>query len=173
MIPRLARHVLNEFGTMYAQLQAAVDALPMAAVTGPSPTKAKLKKANEGLAAKNTALSADHAALTARYIDLQCSLERKVCTLVRYLYDTVDEFSLDFSGFFLIFFMISSIFVPPPYRSAPRPARERSACPTASGIEGTQRKSQERSSPPSSLTSGLSSRPPDVKFKRCGPPPTA
>ena len=32
MIPRLARHVLNEFGTMHAQLQAAVGALPMVAV---------------------------------------------------------------------------------------------------------------------------------------------
>jgi hypothetical protein len=40
MLPRLARRILSEFGTMYAQLQVAVDALPMAAVTGPSPTKA-------------------------------------------------------------------------------------------------------------------------------------
>jgi hypothetical protein len=29
---------------MYAQLQVAVDALPIAAVTGPSPTKSALKK---------------------------------------------------------------------------------------------------------------------------------
>ena len=38
-LPQLARRILSEFGTMYAQLQAAVDALPMAAVTGPSPTQ--------------------------------------------------------------------------------------------------------------------------------------
>jgi len=38
-LPQLARRILSEFGTMYAQLQAAVDALPIAAVTGPSPTQ--------------------------------------------------------------------------------------------------------------------------------------
>jgi hypothetical protein len=44
MLPRLARRILSEFVIMYAQLQVAVDELPMAAVTGPSPTKSALKK---------------------------------------------------------------------------------------------------------------------------------
>ena len=35
MLPQLARRILTEFGTMYVQLQVAVDALPVAAVTGP------------------------------------------------------------------------------------------------------------------------------------------
>lgn len=37
MLPQLARRILTEFGTMHVQLQVAVDAIPMAAVTGPPP----------------------------------------------------------------------------------------------------------------------------------------
>ena len=44
MLPELARLVLAEFALMDRQLQATVTNLPMAAVTGPSPTKADLKK---------------------------------------------------------------------------------------------------------------------------------
>ena len=51
MLPQLASRILADFGTMYPQLQAAVDDLPMAAVTGPSPTKSALKKKNVDLAA--------------------------------------------------------------------------------------------------------------------------
>ena len=72
-LPQLARRILSEFGTMYAQLQAAVDALPMAAVTGPSPTKCALKKMNVGLAAENDAL-------TALSAELQSAVDGKVCT---------------------------------------------------------------------------------------------
>ncbi len=43
MLPRLARRVLREWSTMYGQLQVAVHALLMAAVTGPFPTQAELK----------------------------------------------------------------------------------------------------------------------------------
>ena len=73
MLPRLARRILNEFGTMYAQLQVAVDALPIAAVTGPSPTKSVLKKMNLDLTAETDALSALNA-------DLQSTIDGKVCT---------------------------------------------------------------------------------------------
>ncbi len=58
---------------MYAQLQVAVDALPIAAVTGPSPTKSTLKKMILDLAAENDALSALNA-------DLQSTIDGKVCT---------------------------------------------------------------------------------------------
>ena len=37
MLPQLARCILSEFGTMYVELQVAVDALPIATVTGPLP----------------------------------------------------------------------------------------------------------------------------------------
>ncbi len=75
MLPQLARCILSEFGTMYAQLQVAVDALPIATVTGPSPTKSALKKMNLALAAENDALSALNA-------DLQSTIDGKVCTYV-------------------------------------------------------------------------------------------
>jgi hypothetical protein len=72
MLPRLARRVLSEFGTMYSQLQAVDDALPMATVTGPSLTKFALKKMNEeDLTAKNDALvvNADlQSAIGRRYV---------------------------------------------------------------------------------------------------------
>lgn len=58
---------------MYAQLQITVDALPIATVTGPSPTKSALKKMNLALAAENDALSALNA-------DLQSTIDGKVCT---------------------------------------------------------------------------------------------
>ena len=70
MLPRLARRVLSEFGTMYAQLQAAVDALPMATVTGSSPTKIALKKMNKDLTPKNYALTVVNA-------DLQSAIVRR------------------------------------------------------------------------------------------------
>ncbi len=73
MLPRLARGILSAFGTLYAQLQVAVDALPIAAVTGPSPTKSAPKKMNFDLAAENDALSALNA-------DLQSTIDGKVCT---------------------------------------------------------------------------------------------
>jgi hypothetical protein len=73
MLPQLARRILSEFSTVYAQLQVAVDALPMAVVTGPSPTKCALKKMNVGLAAENDALTALNA-------DLQSAVDGKVCT---------------------------------------------------------------------------------------------
>ena len=75
MLAKLARRILTEFGTMNAQLQVAVDALPMAAVTGPSPTKSAQKKVNADLAAKNDAL-------TARNAELQSAFDSKVCTYV-------------------------------------------------------------------------------------------
>ena len=56
---------------MYGQLQVAVHALPMAAVTGPSPTK--LKKMNIDLVAENDTLSALNA-------DLQSTIDGMVCT---------------------------------------------------------------------------------------------
>ena len=71
MLPRLARRILSEFGTMYTQLQVAVDVLPIAAVTGPSPAKSALKKMNLDLAAENDALSALRA-------DLQSTIDGKV-----------------------------------------------------------------------------------------------
>ncbi len=73
MLPQLARRILGEFSTVYAQLQAAVDAFHMAAVTGPSPTKCALKKMNVGLAAENDAL-------TALSADLRSAVDQKVCT---------------------------------------------------------------------------------------------
>ena len=71
MLPRLARRVLSKFGTMYAQLQVAVDALPIVAVTKPSPTKSALKKMILDLAAENDALSA---------LNAQSTIDGKVCT---------------------------------------------------------------------------------------------
>jgi hypothetical protein len=55
---------------MYSQLQAVVDALPMATVTGPSPTKSALKKMNEDLTAKNDAVTVVNA-------DLQSAIDRR------------------------------------------------------------------------------------------------
>ncbi len=65
---------------MYAQLQVVVDALPIATVTGPSPTKSELKKKNIGLATKIDALTAVNADLAAENDDLQSAVDRKVCT---------------------------------------------------------------------------------------------
>ena len=70
MLPQLARRILCEWSTMYAQLQVAVDDLPMATVTGPSPTKTTLKKMNEDLTAKNDAVTVVNA-------DLQSAIYRK------------------------------------------------------------------------------------------------
>ena len=105
MLPQLARHILTKFGTMYAQLQAAVDALPMAAVTGPSPTKSELKKKNIGLATKIDALTAVNADLAAENDDLQSAVDRKVCTSYHALYigTRSSDFSSDFLGFFCSF----------------------------------------------------------------------
>jgi hypothetical protein len=73
MLPQLARRILTDFGTIYAQLHAAVDALPQAAVTRPSPIKSALKKQKVDLAAENDALTALNA-------DLQSAVDGKVCT---------------------------------------------------------------------------------------------
>jgi hypothetical protein len=94
MLPRLARHTLSEFCTLYAQLQVAVDALPMAAVTGPSPTKAALKK-------KNVDLAAENGALTALNADLQRDVDRKVYTSYHASY--IDTRSSIFPRIFLDF----------------------------------------------------------------------
>ena len=70
MLPELARLVLAEFTLMDKQLQATVTNLPMAAVTGPSPTKADLKKRDResmdtiaGLTSANATLSAENASM--------------------------------------------------------------------------------------------------------------
>jgi hypothetical protein len=70
MLPELARLVLAEFTLMDKQLQATVTNLPVAAVTGPSPTKAELKKRDrksmgtiEGLTSANATLSAENASM--------------------------------------------------------------------------------------------------------------
>ena len=76
MLPQLARRILCEWSTMYAQLKVAVDDLPMATVTGPSPTKTALKKTNEDLTPKNDALTVVNA-------DLQSAIVR------RYVHDTM------------------------------------------------------------------------------------
>ncbi len=67
MLPELARLVLAEFTLMDEQLQATVTNLPLAAVTGPSPTKAELKKRRpesmgtiEGITSANAKLSAEN-----------------------------------------------------------------------------------------------------------------
>jgi hypothetical protein len=88
MLPQLARRILSEFDTMYAQLQVAVDVLPMAAVTGPSPTKSALKKMNLDLAAENDAL-----------IAVNADLQRKVCTSYHasYIGTRSSDFSSEFS----------------------------------------------------------------------------
>ena len=44
MLPRLARMALAEFKHMDCLLQAAVDVMPMEAVTAPSPSKAEVKR---------------------------------------------------------------------------------------------------------------------------------
>ena len=100
MLPQLARCILSEFGTMYAQLQVAVDALPIATVTGPSPTKSALKKMNLALAAENDALSALNA-------DLQSTIDGKVCTYV--VPCIIHWYPL--IGFFLGLFFDFSVFV--------------------------------------------------------------
>jgi len=85
---------------MYGQLQVAVHALPMAAVTGPSPTKAKLKKMNIDLVAENDALSALNA-------DLQSTIDGKVVHST--MYDTlVPAHQILFLGFFWIFLYLLS-----------------------------------------------------------------
>ena len=70
MLPELARLVLAEFTLMDKQLQATVTNLPMAAVTGPSPTKAEYKKRDResmdtiaGLTSVNATLSAENASM--------------------------------------------------------------------------------------------------------------
>ena len=70
MLPELARLILAEFTLMDKQLQATVTNLPMAAVTGPSPTKAELKKRDResmdkiaGLTSANATLSAENASM--------------------------------------------------------------------------------------------------------------
>ncbi len=73
MLPQQARCILSKFGTMYTQLQVAVDVLPIAAVTVPSPTKSALMEMNLDFAAENDALSALSA-------DLQSTIDGKVCT---------------------------------------------------------------------------------------------
>ncbi len=97
MLPQLTRHVLRKWSTMYGQLQVAVHALPMAAVTGPSPTKAKLKKMKIDLVAENDALSALNA-------DLQSTIDEKVVhsTMLIHWYPLIRFFSSDFFGFFCI-----------------------------------------------------------------------
>ena len=44
MLPRLARHVLREFSTMYAQMQAAIDALPWRPSPGPHPPSPRSRR---------------------------------------------------------------------------------------------------------------------------------
>jgi hypothetical protein len=87
---------------MNAQLQVAVDALPMSAVTGPSPTKAALKKENVDLAAKNGALTALNADLAAENADLHSDVDRKVCTSYHasYIDTRSSDFPPDFLGIF-------------------------------------------------------------------------
>ena len=100
MLPQLTRHVLRKWSTMYGQLQVAVHALPMAAVTGPSPTKAKLKKMNIDLVAENGALSALNA-------DLKSTIDGKVVHST--MYDTlVPAHQILFLGFFWIFLYLLS-----------------------------------------------------------------
>ena len=64
MLPRLARLVLAEFDLMDRQLQAAVDELPMEALTGPSPSKAELKKRNRESIETIEVLTTENASLT-------------------------------------------------------------------------------------------------------------
>ena len=87
---------------MYAQLQVAVDDLPMAAVTGPSPTKSALKMKNVGLAAKIDALTALNADLAAENADLHSDVDRKVCTSYHasYIDTRSSDFPPDFLGIF-------------------------------------------------------------------------
>jgi len=105
MLPGLARHVLSEWSTMYAQLQVAVDDLPMAAVTGPSPTKSELKKMNIDLVAENDALTALNADLAAENDDLQSAVDRKVCTSYHasYIGTRSSKFFLGFPRIFCLF----------------------------------------------------------------------
>jgi hypothetical protein len=113
----LARCILSEFGTMYAQLQVlqvAVDALPIATVTGPSPTKSALKKMNLDLAAENDALSA---LLNA---DLQSTIDGKgmyIVPCIIHWYPLIGFFPRTFLGFFCICCLIFCDFHDPPARS--------------------------------------------------------
>ena len=108
MLPQLTRHVLRKWSTMYGQLQVAVHALPMAAVTGPSPTKAKLKKMNIDLVAENDALSALNA-------DLQSTIEERYVhsTMYHRLVPAHRIFPRTFLGFFCICCLISCDFHDP------------------------------------------------------------
>ena len=78
MLPELARLVLAEFTLMDKQLQATVTNLPMAAVTGPSPTKADLKKRDRESMDKIAGLTSANATLSAEKASMAEDLEAEV-----------------------------------------------------------------------------------------------
>jgi hypothetical protein len=78
MLPQLARTVLAEFDSMDKQLQAAVTALPLTAVTSPSPPKAVLKKRDRDHCEKIEELTGLNADLTAENTTLQGTLQQEV-----------------------------------------------------------------------------------------------
>ena len=78
MLPQLARTVLAEFDSMDKQLQATVTALPLEAVTKPSPTKALLKKRARTSCEKIEELTGAVASLEAENTTLQGALRDEV-----------------------------------------------------------------------------------------------
>jgi hypothetical protein len=78
MLPQLARTVLAEFDSMDKQLQAAVTALPLTAVTYSSPPKAVLKKRDRDHCEKIEELTGLNADLTAENTTLQGTLQQEV-----------------------------------------------------------------------------------------------
>ena len=78
MLPQLARTVLAEFDSMDKQLQATVTALPLEAVTKPSPTKALLKKRDRTSCEKIEELTGAVASLEAKNTTLQGALRDEV-----------------------------------------------------------------------------------------------
>ena len=78
MLPELARLVLAEFTLMDKQLQATVTNLPMAAVTGPSPSKADLKKRDRESMDKIAGLTSANATLSAEKASMAEDLEAEV-----------------------------------------------------------------------------------------------
>ncbi len=84
MMPQLARMVLTEFKVMDRLLQAAVDVMPMEAVTAPSPSKADVKR-------QKAELMVDLAETRAELAETQQSLDAEV---------EFQEFSVKVTHFF-------------------------------------------------------------------------